>query len=158
MREGSGRKLLFALLALGIVGVLAFVVARAQRLPEGPVEIVWDREACAHCKMHIGDPAFAAQLQTRDGRVLDFDDPGCLLRYEAEEHPEEHAVYFHELRGKRWLRRDQVGFVEVTPTPMGYGLGAVELGTPGAISPDEARARIERVVVEAGKAGKAVSP
>lgn len=135
-----------ALVAIAILGAFALVVGyavvRLQRLPTGPVDVAWDREACAHCRMSVGDPSFAAQLQTTDGRVLNFDDPGCLLAYEAEHHPKEHAVWFHEVHGSRWLPAARVAFTQVPSSPMGYRLGAVEVGTPGSISLDEARARV----------------
>jgi hypothetical protein len=128
---------------LAVVG-LGFTVAWTERPPEGPVQVVWDRAACAHCRMHVGEPGFAAQLQTKDGRVLFFDDPGCLLRYEDEVHPEVHAVYFHHVSEDRWLPREGTAFVQADPTPMGYGLGAVETGTSGSISFEAARAQLRR--------------
>jgi copper chaperone NosL len=126
------------------VGGLGFTVAWTERPPEGPVQAVWDREACAHCRMHVGEPGFAAQLQTKDGRVLFFDDPGCLLRYEAEAHPEVHAVYFHHVEEDRWLPRERTAFLRADPTPMGYGLGAVDEGTSGAISFEAALAQLRQ--------------
>jgi hypothetical protein len=131
-------------LALLVLGGLSLAVAWAQRPLEGPVPVAWDREACAHCRMHVGEPGFAAQLQTKEGRVLNFDDPGCLLRYEAEAHPEVHAVYFHHMSEDRWLPRERTAFVRADPTPMGYGLGAVEQGTAGALSPEAALASLRR--------------
>jgi hypothetical protein len=92
--------------------------------------------------MLIGEAAFAAQLQAQDGQVFDFDDPGCLLRFEAEREPAVHARWFHHLREERWLSGDEAAFVDVKPTPMGYGLGAVEAGTPGALPLDAARRRV----------------
>jgi hypothetical protein len=121
-------------------GGLGAALSWTERLPEGPVEVLWDREACAHCRMHVGEPAFAAQLQLKDGRVLHFDDPGCLLRYEADTHPDVHAVWFHHSRTDAWLPRDRTAFMPVSPTPMGYGLGAVEVGAPGAVSMAQALA------------------
>lgn len=126
------------------------VVARLQRLPAGPVDIAWDHEVCAHCHMLIGDPAFAAQIQTRDRRVYDFDDPGCLLAFEAQQRPDEHAAYFHEVHGTRWLPRDRVAFAPVSRSPMGYDLGAVEAGTPGSISYEAARQRVLAAERDAG--------
>lgn len=131
----------FALAALAVAGFL-YALGEAQALPTGPVEITWDKEACAECHMHIGEPKFAAQIQTRSGSVLDFDDPGCLLRYEARNRPDEHAMYFHDVRSGRWLSKSETAFVETGPTPMGYGLGAVPKGTAGAMSYDEARAKV----------------
>jgi copper chaperone NosL len=138
-----------ARLAWGAAGLLVvvglgFTVAWTERSPEGPMQVVWDRESCAHCRMHVGEPGFAAQLQTKDGRVLFFDDPGCLLRYEAEAHPEVHAVYFHHVSEERWLPRERTAFLRADPTPMGYGLGAVEAGTSGSISFEAALAGLRR--------------
>lgn len=132
-------------LALGVTVALALViiVRFTQRLPSGPVLIVWDRETCAECHMHVGEPRFAAQLQTKDGAVWNFDDPGCLLHYLATRKPDVHAMYFRHLREDRWLSRGVVGFIAVEATPMGYNLGAVESGAPGALSFDAAQARIE---------------
>jgi len=115
-----------ALLAAG--AALVFALREAQRLPDGSVPVAWDREACARCRMLVSDPHFAAQLQTTDGRVLVFDDPGGLLLYVHERELDVHAVWFHHLREDRWIARDAVGFVPAEPTPMNYGLGAVDRG------------------------------
>ena len=122
--------------------VLAVLIYRAQRLPEGPQPIVWDREACAHCHMHIGEPRFAAQLQTREGQVLNFDDPGCLLRYEAEQRPARRAAYFHDVNADRWLDAAQVAFLPTEGSPMSYDLGAVPRGTPGALDYSAAQEKV----------------
>ena len=108
----------------------------------GPEPIAFDRESCAHCRMLISDPAFAAQLQTEEGEIFNFDDPGCLLRWRAEHAPRVRAVWFHHLREARWLPEAEVAFVPVSRTPMGYGLGAVDAGTPDAISRAQAEARV----------------
>ncbi len=130
-------------LAAVIVGVAAVaMLVRAQRLPSGPEPVAWDRASCAHCHMHVGDAHFAAQLQTIDGDVLNFDDPGCLFLYERERRPATHAVYFHHSREDRWLRRDEAGFIPAERTPMGFGFAAVARGTPGAISADETARRV----------------
>lgn len=120
---------------LGLASGLGLAMSWTERLPQGPVPVEWDRVACAHCRMHVGEPAFAAQLQLSDGRVLHFDDPGCLLRYESETKPRVHAAWFRHVREDRWIPGGQVAFVPVSPTPMGYGVGAVEAGVPGARAP-----------------------
>lgn len=146
-RDGGFRWAVAGWVAIALAAIAGFgaSLAFSQALPEGPVEIVWDREACAHCRMHIGERAFAAQLQRRDGRVQNFDDPGCLLRYLASVPADEvHAVYFHHSRQARWLARDEVAFVDVAQSPMGFGLGAVHRGTPGSFPYEEALRRVER--------------
>lgn len=132
----------FGALALATSAAVVGAVVLSQRLSEGPVAPIWDRDACAHCHMHVGDPGFASQIQFQDGRVLHYDDPGCLLEALGAVRAEVHAVWFHHLREDRWLRAEEVGFVRTEPTPMGYGLGAVELSAPGAISLEEAAATV----------------
>jgi copper chaperone NosL len=123
--------------ALGLAALLA-----ACGPPEGPQPVAFDRELCVHCRMLISDPAFAAQLQTVVGEVESFDDPGCLLARLEARRPRVRALWFHHLREERWIPGDDVAFVRVEPTPMGYGLGAVDAATPHALSLDEARAHV----------------
>ncbi len=138
------RRSLAALLAIAAVGALALALVQAQRLPQGPQPVAWDREPCAHCHMHVGDPRFAAQLQTADGRVLAFDDPGCLIAYRAARRPEVHAVWFRHLREDRWIAGDDVGVVSVAESPMGFGLGAVDGEEPGALTYAAAAGRVAK--------------
>ncbi len=102
--------------------------------------------------MLISEPRFAAQLQTEDGVVESFDDPGCLFARLDATNPKVRALWFHHLREDRWLSADEVGFEPTDKTPMGYGLGAVDAGTPGALTLDEARGRV------AGRAGRPRAP
>jgi copper chaperone NosL len=127
--------------AEGLARVVLLAVLLAACGREGPVPIAFDREPCAHCRMLISDPAFAAQLESAEGETLSFDDPGCLLA-ELDAHPNPRAVWFHHVREDRWLADGEVGFVRVPHTPMGYGLGAVAADEPGALSLEEARALV----------------
>jgi copper chaperone NosL len=68
--------------ALLVTVVWVSGAASACRAP-GPGVIHYDVDACDHCRMTIADPAFAAQLVTRTGRVLRFDDPACLAAFVA---------------------------------------------------------------------------
>lgn len=109
----------------------------------GPQPIVYDREPCAHCRMLISDPSFSAQLEAADGTVASFDDPGCLFAFlDAQEEPPR-ALWFHHVREDRWLAGEQAAFEPADRTPMGFGLGAVDAGTPGAISLAEAQQQVE---------------
>jgi copper chaperone NosL len=127
------RKLiLLAVLAAAAAGVVVSVL-RANELPDAPQPIAWDREPCASCRMHIGEPAFAAQLILTDGRVLNFDDPGCLFDYLERDRPDVHRAWVHHKDTERWIPLDQAGFVRVARTPMGHGFAAVDGGTSGAV-------------------------
>lgn len=130
--------------AAAVATVAMYAVLGTRRPPAGPVEVLWDREACAHCHMHVGDPAFAVQLHTAEGEILFFDDPGCYFDYVDRRRPEVHAAYFHALRGDAWLRAPDVAFVSVERSPMGYGFGAVAPGTEGAETLEATRVTILR--------------
>ena len=122
--------------------LLLALAALACGRPEGPRAIVWDREPCAHCHMLISDPAFAAQLEGADGDLLAFYDPGCLLAYLSRHRDAIGRIWFHHLKEDHWMPGDRVAFVRVPRTPMGYGLGAVDGGTPGSVSLEEAKALV----------------
>lgn len=140
-RESAWFWLLPAIALSVVVGTIGYVALARGRLPEGPSDVVWDRTACAACKMHVGEPAYAAQAQLRDGSTLFFDDPGCLLGMLSQIETDVHALWFHHLQEDRWLRGDAVGFVASSPTPMGFGLGAVDATAAGAASLAATRAR-----------------
>ena len=148
----DGRRLsrgwwLLALLLLAGAGVLARGVLRAP-LPTGPQPIAWGHATCARCGMTIQGPDFAAQLQTRGGDVLDFDDPGCLLLYVLEKHPDVHAIWFHHQYLDQWIPSDDVTFYPASPTPMNYGLGALRQEEGAGLSFDAAteQARVREQV------------
>jgi hypothetical protein len=122
---------LLLVVALAAAGV-AFVRFNQPTLSDGPIPIVWDSQVCADCKMHVGDPRFAAQLHTTDGDVMSFDDPGCLLVYLQKKQAAIHALYFRDYDQDGWLTTDEVGFLPVDESPMGYGIKAVSKDTPGA--------------------------
>jgi len=133
-----GLLLLVALVALG----LALIRFNQVTLPEGAVPVVWDAEVCAHCKMHIGDPRFAAQIQTSTGEVLNFDDPGCLFDYLGSHDISVHALYFRNYEGDGWLGESDVRFLPVEDSPMGYGIRAVPKDVPEAHSIDWAKRQV----------------
>lgn len=130
--------LVIALLAIGVV----FVRFNQVMLPEGAVPVVWDGEVCGHCKMHVGDPRFATQLQTTSGDVLNFDDPGCLFDYLQSHEVSAHAIYFRNYDEDGWLTESEVAFLPVEDSPMGYGIRAVSKGTPEAQDIDWAKGQV----------------
>lgn len=131
------------LLVLALVVAVVALVRFNQVTPhEGPVPIVWDREVCADCKMHIGDPRFAAQIQTTEGEVLDFDDPGCLFHYMQSHDLSVRALYFRNYAVDGWLSESQVGFLPAQGSPMGYGIRAVPKDTAGAKDIDWAKHQV----------------
>ena len=43
----------------------------------GPVALRWNEESCHHCHMTLADRRFGAEVVTKRGRSLSFDDAGC---------------------------------------------------------------------------------
>ena len=138
MRKRDPMKGVLLLSAVLAACGLGLFLVRAEAPPEGPQEVVWGKQACGHCRMHVSEPAFAAQLHTTDGDVLHFDDPGCLFELVQADAPKIHALWFHHVREDRWVKGDAAGFVEIDPTPMGFGVGAVDAKEPGAMTLDAA--------------------
>jgi hypothetical protein len=123
------------------LGAIGLARAWADAPPHRPVPV--DRAArCAQCEMRLSTPRHVAQLQTKEGEVLGFDDPGCLFRYLQSRRPRVHARYFRGPDGQ-WIRGRDVAFLPGARTPMGYGLAAVRRGTPGSISWEEAWRRVQ---------------
>jgi copper chaperone NosL len=131
-------KKLLVVLAL-LAGVLVLVVRDGTRVPDTVQPIAWNAEACAHCRMLIGDPAHAAQVITKDGDVLSFDDPGCAARYLREHGPRVHRAWFHAGHGDSWIPLADVGFVPAAASPMGSNVIAVPKTTPGALALEDLR-------------------
>lgn len=131
--------LLLGTVLLLIGGAVGYSILASAGPSDGPVDIVWDKAACAACGMHIGEPSFAGQVTTKDGRTHAFDDPGCLFLWLEEQRPDVHSVYFHHSRESRWIARENAAFVSSEHSPMGFGIAAVDAGTAGAIGGDQAR-------------------
>ncbi|HEY7614781.1 MAG TPA: nitrous oxide reductase accessory protein NosL [Gemmatimonadales bacterium] len=123
--------------------VAAAALAAACASP-APRPIALGEEVCRHCHMTIADPRFAAELVTARGRVLVFDDVGCLAAFVAsgEVPPTEvHSLWVHDYlrpdslldaRAAVYLRVDSLG------TPMSSHVVAL---APGATA-DSAHARL----------------
>lgn len=143
MATRSGR--LALVLGVGLAGGLGLLALRFLAPPAGPARVAWDRVACAHCRMLLSEPRFAAQLVRERGETLFFDDPGCLVRWRAEHPQEAGAAWFHDSRSERWLAEAETAFVGGEVTPMGYGFAAVprESRAAGAIDPAALRAALE---------------
>jgi hypothetical protein len=91
--------------------------------------------------MLISEPRFAAQRQDESG-TASFDDPGCLLASLEGRVAPPGGLWFHHVREERWIPGDRVAFEALPKTPMGYGLGAVDAGSPGALSFEAAQERV----------------
>lgn len=134
--------LLLALVLTVVGGAITYSVLASTHTDTGPFAVVWDKAACGACGMHVGEPAFAAQLTTGDGRQYAFDDPGCLFLFLAEQQPAVRSAFFRHHREDRWIPLADVGFVPAAKTPMGFGFAAVAGNERGALDADEVRRKV----------------
>ena len=137
--------------------LLATTLACSGSPPSGPVEPVWDRDACERCRMTLSDPRFAAQIRmAHDGRVRHFDDLGCALLWLDEERAggrEAREFFVHDTDGEGWLEADRAAFRSGQHTPMGFGFGASS-GSPEGATLEEVAAAVRRMEDERRRAGQ----
>jgi hypothetical protein len=120
--------------ALGLV-LLGLLFGCTPDPAMGPVEIHWDRDACAHCQMAIGDRRYAAQIRLEEGRPADsFDDLGCAVAWldeAAAAYPSAGLTietvaefWVRDAGGDDWRDARRTQFTSGHRTPMGYGFAA----------------------------------
>lgn len=113
---------------MGVLAGLAVALACAAPVPR---PIAYGTDQCAHCHMTLADPRYAAELVTRTGKVLVFDDIGCLAAFLATGEVARDAVYStwaHDYASPGdWVRAGELSFVrsDAFHTPMGSGLVAL---------------------------------
>lgn len=116
-----------ARLGLGVSAVLVLaIVVCAGPSATGPEPIVYGRDACARCHMHISQPGLGGELRDRQGRLTKYDDLGCLLLSMWREHREFPGAWAEDHQGEGFVPITHAWFVLTTPrrTPMGYGVVA----------------------------------
>ncbi len=111
------------LLVLATVGGVVFLWP-TQRV--GPQSIVYGRDACAHCRMHISQPGFAGEVRDHNGMLTKYDDVGCMLQAMVAMRREipEAWVEDHDGGGFVPLLTAQLVRGDTGDTPMGYGIVA----------------------------------
>ena len=118
-------------------------------LPEGMVEIKWDRDACARCSMIISDRRFAAQLKGGPkGESFKFDDVGCAIvwlgkqPWGADPATRIWVTDSTDQTGGRWLDARKALYVGGKTSPMAYNFAAVSLPQPGSLPFEDVRQHV----------------
>ena len=127
---------------------LVLVLGCGGRPETGPVEIHWNRDACAHCNMGISEPRHAAQIRLPgQRRAALFDDPGCALIW-LDQQPRDRtagaAIWVRSPDGEGWSDARSTRFVNGAKTPMDYGFVSTAGAPPGSLTLDEVWLRLER--------------
>ena len=155
MAIGALRNPLTRVPALAILGACA---------SPAPRPLAYDTETCSHCHMTLADRRFGAELVLATGRVIPFDDTGCLITFLGSDPATAAAVHailvtdFLPPHGLLDARSAVFLLSDTIRTPMDYHLAALspqradsvraELGGT-LIGWEEARSRV------AGQAGGA---
>lgn len=111
------------LLVLATVGGVVFLWP-TQRT--GPEPIVYGRDACAHCRMHISQPGFAGEVRDHIGVLTKYDDVGCMLQAMVAMHREIPEAWVEDHDGGEFVPLLTAHLVrsDTGGTPMGYGIVA----------------------------------
>lgn len=122
-----------------------------------PRPIAYGAEPCTHCHMTIADPRFVAEAVLSTGKVLAFDDIGCLASWLRAEQRQVKALWVAPFTGGDWLAAEQAVFLRTDSlrTPMASGLIAL----PTAAAADSLRATLGGTLHDWSEvAGAALSP
>jgi copper chaperone NosL len=117
---------LLASTAVAVAALTAGVVFLWPSGSSGPQPIVYGRDACASCRMHMSRPGFAGEIRARDGALTKYDDIGCLVRAILAGHREVPAAWVEDHATGTFVPLLSAHLVraESAATPMGSGLVA----------------------------------
>jgi len=112
--------------------VTALVMLGACGSP-APRPLGYDSETCSHCHMTLADRRFGAELVLSTGRVIPFDDTGCLITFlGADTVPARiHSIHVVDfLPPHALLNADSAVFLvsDSIRTPMDYHIAALSRG------------------------------
>ncbi|MFC0296789.1 nitrous oxide reductase accessory protein NosL [Geobacillus jurassicus] len=103
-----------------IIGVITGCNQKAE-----PVAIDEKNDKCDFCHMAVGNNQFATELVLKNGKVLKFDDIGCMYQW-MKEHKNEtvEAMFVRDYETNDWLEADQATYVydQTIRTPMAYNV------------------------------------
>ena len=119
---------------IALLSIVAGVVFFWPSQRTGAEPITYGRDACAHCRMHISQPGFAAELRDTNGVLTKYDDIGCMLRAMVALHHEVPEVWVEDHDGGGFVPLLGASLVraEHLETPMGYGIVAFKDATAAA--------------------------
>ena len=116
--------------AAGVAGVAAVAGVKllpGETAPTGDPVIQYGKENCARCRMVISDVRFAAAWREPAGKETHFDDIGCMVFLEGEEHPPAATRFWvHDYLTETWLDAPGASYA-ISPSirsPMSYGVAA----------------------------------
>ena len=115
--------------------------------PDGkPVTFKPQNVTCPQCHMPLKSLTDSAQIIMKEGTVLVFDDPGCMVIW-MDAHkidPKTLKMWVYTRDTHRWIEAQKAHYSQTDPTPMGYGFGAYEKEAKDRLPFDQMRLRVLR--------------
>ncbi|MGV6945497.1 nitrous oxide reductase accessory protein NosL [Sphingobacterium kyonggiense] len=95
----------------------------------GPKPIKYGTDQCAYCKMTVSDARFGTQLQTKKGRVYNFDDVQCMIAFVKEskvKKDEVSAFYLPDYSSQKLMAAEKMFYLksEELKSPMRGNIAA----------------------------------
>jgi copper chaperone NosL len=115
-----------AVVGVALASIVAGVVFLWPGSVTGPEPIVYGRDTCASCRMHMSQPGFAGEMRDPDGTLTKYDDVGCLIRAILATHREVPEAWVEDHAGGSFVPLLSAKLVrgDAASTPMGSGLVA----------------------------------
>ncbi len=119
-------KALVATCVIVVAAVVGGVVLLWPSQRTGFEPIIYGRDACAFCRMHISHKGFAGELRDNTGVLSKYDDIGCMLRAMVALHHEVPEAWVEDHEGGGFVALLSARLVRApgADTPMGYGIVA----------------------------------
>ena len=113
------------ILAVSLAGLVLLAGCSRQTVNKTP-KIRYGKDACAECRMIIGDKRFTAAFMDANGETVKFDDIGCMKMYLQKNAVATKNAWVHDYQSDEWIDQRNAVFVhsESLVTPMGYGIVA----------------------------------
>ncbi len=121
-----GRKMFFNMAKISF----PFLLLTISSCNVEPVPLTPGKDTCHACKMSIIDTRFGAELITKKGKILKFDDIGCMIHYMRIENPGKNnfqrILVSDYLKSNSWIDVEQAIFVQAESihSPMNFNYAA----------------------------------
>lgn len=120
-----------------VAAALSLIGCKSSTLPEGLVEIKWDRDTCKRCSMAISDRRFASQVKGGPKQEnFKFDDIGCAIVWLSEQPWAAEAatrIWVQDYAEQGWIDARGAFYVHGKTSPMAYNYAAMRQEQPGAL-------------------------
>ena len=101
------------------------------------VDIKVKEYQCSECSMDVEVLEYAAQLIAKNGNTYFFDDIGCVVLWLENHSPDTQIILTQTLDTHLWIDATKAWYSRIAPSPMGYGLAAVENKKEGLVTYEE---------------------